>query len=149
MNDQWRREVHAVHISEQEIRHAESSTSGINPVGLQLPLGRPKIKKVVGALEKLIAELKAMASLQPTKVINDVPGLRNLILRTPRRRSDARKAVDFDRGQSTGARSVRDSSQADKRAGLGRAKSYDNGITMSVITAESEPRIVDQRVRQS
>ena len=88
MNHQRCGEVHAVDIAEQEIRQAECSASGVDSVRLQLALWCTQVEEVVCTLEILVAEFEAMAALQPAQVLNNVPGLRNLVLRSPRRGSD-------------------------------------------------------------
>jgi hypothetical protein len=141
MNDQWRREVDAVHVTEQEVRQAEGPACSVDTVCLQLALRSPQVEKVVGPLEELIAEFEAMTAFQPAQILNNIPGLRNLVLRPPRRRSDSRQAIDFDRGQSSRTRSVRDPRQPDKTLGLRLTKSYPNRVAVGVIAVEPEPRM--------
>src|SRR5207248_2941801 len=89
MHDQRRGEVHAIHVSEQEIRQAESSARGVDSVGLQLTLRGAQIQEVIATLQILVSKFEAVAAFQPAEVLNNVPRLGNLELRPPRRRSDA------------------------------------------------------------
>ena len=141
--------MHSVDITEQEVGQAEPPSSGVNAIRLQLALRGSQVEEVVGPLDVLITEFKAMITLQPAQVVNDVPGLRNLVLGPPRRRSDTRQAVDLDRRQSTGARSIGNSRQANQSLGLGTTESYADGIAVGVITVEAKTCIVDQGVRKS
>ena len=98
VHDEGRREMHAVDIAKEEVRQAKISAGGVNTVGLDFALRGTDVQEVVRTLEILIPELEAVARFQPAQALDDIPGLRNLVLGTPGRGSDTSQSVDFDRG---------------------------------------------------
>ncbi len=90
--------MHPIHVAKKIIRQTECSTGGIDSVRLYFTLGGSDVQEIVGPSQILVAEFEAVVTLEPAHVIDEVPSLGNLVLRPPRRRADAREAIDFDRG---------------------------------------------------
>src|SRR5437588_309531 len=74
------------------------------------------VKEVVGALQVLITKFEAVTPFQQTQVLDQIPSLRYLILRTPRRSAKPLQAVDFYRRQSGSVWSCWNPVQAEVRS---------------------------------
>src|SRR5438046_3544706 len=83
VHDERRREVCSVYVAEQEVRDSERPARRVHSVDLQFTLRSADVHEVVAAPQVLIPKLEAVAALQPAQVVDQVPRLRNLILRTP------------------------------------------------------------------
>src|SRR5260370_34286438 len=90
------REMHPIHVAKKIIRQTECSTGGIDPVRLYFTLGGSDVQEIVGPSQILVAEFAAVATLEPTHVIDKVPRLGKLVLRPPSRRAHARDVIAFD-----------------------------------------------------
>ena len=67
------------------------------PARRDLSLRRLDIEEVVAIVAVLVTEFQAVVPFQPAQRIEQLPDLRNLKLRPPRRRTEPRQAADIDR----------------------------------------------------
>ena len=84
-------------VAQQEIRHAETAVAGVDAARGDLPLQRLRIQKVIARVPVFISELEAVIALQPTQSIEQLPHLRDLSLRPPRRGAQPLQPADVDR----------------------------------------------------
>src|SRR5580700_10266693 len=98
MNDVGCREKYDIRVSQQQIGKADIEATGDNSVLDHQTLRGFYVEEIVGPPEVLITELETMTAFQPVQVLNEVPRLRNLILRPPRRRPYCRETAEEYRG---------------------------------------------------
>ena len=109
MDDVRCRENHDIRVSQQQIGQADIETAGDRSVLDQKALGSFDIQEIVGPPQILIPEFETMIAFQPVQVLNQVPGLGNLVLRPPGCRTYGPQAGKEERRYARGSRPIRNS----------------------------------------